>query len=466
MIQNNIYQYHCENTNSPPRLRSYGEYATAGAVAEQRNFNRRKKERKCVIDGIKGLWPLHELPYAKYVYWVVDPMHCFSNIIKDCVKVLHPNPDQNFNRSQSDNVRKLCQELGIFPQLYNNHLQEENIEDIQQVDEDDDIDVDQDKKDFKEKKNQKKKKKEILQSQAYWFFDDNEVKIIEQEMLTKNVDSRMRDIFTTFGGKTSHDKVVWATTYARDVLTCQTLNKYRNKTLKLLKEKLNKKVNLLELDWNNLKKKNRDDALDVKYKINELRKQNSLMISNYYKHRDAVLSNILTIFDIIGHLIQYQFDRGDLLNVSNLVKFTLSQHEGLLPPSEGTYALHELIHVTDQIIDLGPPLMNAMFKYEQKNLILRKLMKNTSSPIASIVKNYCIAEASHFSMNLNYKRYETMEKLLSTNQNLSPTINTLKKLKYNTTTGFLTYDREEIDEIGNNLSTEPFDQDLLKFLLD
>jgi hypothetical protein len=94
-----------------------------------------------------------------------------------------------------------------------------------------------------------------------------------------------------------------------------------------------------------------------------------------------------------------------------VIRKLLIYREGLLPPSESTYTVHELVHVVDQIIQLGPPLMSSMFKYEQKNRWIKGLIKNHRYPLASVVKNYLISESCSFLVSLNYDTYRRMQNL-------------------------------------------------------
>ena len=55
----------------------------------------------------------------------------------------------------------------------------------------------------------------------------------------------------------------------------------------------------------------------------------------------------------------------------------LIEHAALFPPSESTYALHELIHCCSQIDEIGPPRFNCLFMFERVNLFLKRMVKNS-----------------------------------------------------------------------------------------
>ena len=113
----------------------------------------------------------------------------------------------------------------------------------------------------------------------------------------------------------------------------------------------------------------------------------------------------------------------------------VSDHEGLLPPSEATYTLHELVHVAKQIMDCGPPMMVSMFKYERQNKYLKKLLKNQRYPLGSIVRNYLISEMSTFLIGTSYHKVEKLKDIFQfvdkgISENVITGLNSLRKLKF------------------------------------
>ena len=66
----------------------------------------------------------------------------------------------------------------------------------------------------------------------------------------------------------------------------------------------------------------------------------------------------------------------------------------MLPRTESTYVVHEMIHVLDSILPCGPCAANNLFSFERGNLLLKRGVKNQAKPIASIVRNYLRMEQS------------------------------------------------------------------------
>ena len=67
---------------------------------------------------------------------------------------------------------------------------------------------------------------------------------------------------------------------------------------------------------------------------------------------------------------------------------TIIEYSALFPPSEATFALHEIIHVAGQIPKVGPPRVNCLFMFERVNLYLKRMIKNKNCPMGSIMKAY------------------------------------------------------------------------------
>ena len=89
--------------------------------------------------------------------------------------------------------------------------------------------------------------------------------------------------------------------------------------------------------------------------------------------------NILEIFDIIS-----------ILNANNLHGPTM-QHKilprlidaliirsGLVPPSECCVTLHEMMHVCEQVLQIGTPRNSLLYKFEKLNKILKGFLQNAA----------------------------------------------------------------------------------------
>jgi hypothetical protein len=180
------------------------------------------------------------------------------------------------------------------------------------------------------------------------------------------------------------------------------------------------------------------------------------------------MKNMLAIFDVIAHLCQYKFHREEgVVEMSRYLKDLLSDREELLPPCESTYPFHELVHVVEQILELGPPMMCSLFKYERKNRWLKGLIKNKRSPLSSLMKNYLISESCNMIHGRDVESYHRMTELFhlsppSVRDNISKTIKAIKKLGFDPIQNIITCDPEDIESDA----TIQDDTGIIEFLCD
>ena len=92
-----------------PELKTYLEYTRNGRMAERTGEP---------VNGVKGVWLLHELPYAKKIHWTKDSMHTFDNIIRDTIHLFKRTEGSHMNRTTSEKVVSACQENRIFASAY------------------------------------------------------------------------------------------------------------------------------------------------------------------------------------------------------------------------------------------------------------------------------------------------------------------------------------------------------------
>lgn len=135
-----------------------------------------------------------------------------------------------------------------------------------------------------------------------WVFSTKEVNEVNQEMGNYHVSQRIQDPIYTCGGVYSHDKLNFAINYAPRVL------------------------------------KDKGDF--------------------------EVTENTIDLFAIIAYFWQNSFEKEELESTIRHLKDVLACREGLLPPTESTFCLHEIIHVADQVALAGPPRFSSTFKYE------------------------------------------------------------------------------------------------------
>ena len=243
---------------------------------------------------------------------------------------------------------------------------------------------------------------------AQWTLKNSEIDLVHKRLKELNAPPRVQTPFIHNGGATSHDTILFATQYANEVF---------------------KGIN---------------------------------------KGSHYIMKNMLQIFDVIGHLCQFKFHREEgisqiLVHLINI----LSDREGLLPPCESTYPFHELIHVVEQIFELGPPMMCSLFKYERKNKWLKGLIKNKRAPLSSLMKNYLISESCNMIHGLNVDCYDRMLVLFqfsppSVRGNISKTMKAVLSLGFDPIQNTITCDPDEIQ-------TDPTYQNnssILNFLAD
>ncbi len=95
-------------------------------------------------------------------------------------------------------------------------------------------------------------------------------------------------------------------------------------------------------------------------------------------------------------------------------EWTMNQeHSYLLPPSESTYALHEIIHVCSQIEETGPPRFNCLFMFERVNLFFKRMIKNKHHHMASIIKSYASEEFICQTVGFNFKCLTKVVEIMS-----------------------------------------------------
>ena len=114
------------------------------------------------------------------------------------------------------------------------------------------------------------------------------------------------------------------------------------------------------------------------------------------------------------------------INILNKeIEDCLIEHAALFPPSECTYALHELIHVGAQILQVGPPRFNSLFMFERVNLSLKRMIKNKNSHAPSIIKAY--AKAEFITQIIGFK-FNRLVKIIDTLRCMPSNYNLVKKL--------------------------------------
>ena len=115
-----------------------------------------------------------------------------------------------------------------------------------------------------------------------------------------------------------------------------------------------------------------------------------------------------------------------LMNALNVeLQDVLIEHAALFPPSESTYALHEIIHVASQIPKIGPPRFNCLFMFERVNLFLKRMVKNKHHHMGSIMKAY--AKEEFITQSIGYN-FTTLKNFITTVSCIPSDYNIVKKI--------------------------------------
>jgi len=88
----------------------------------------------------------------------------------------------------------------------------------------------------------------------------------------------------------------------------------------------------------------------------------------------------LKLFDVIRILNSSRIKYNDLNSIKSIMIDVLVEHSALFPPTEQTYALHEIIHLVTQIPKVGPPKFNNLFLFERVNASLKRMIKTSAIP--------------------------------------------------------------------------------------
>ena len=274
---NKYMHYSTSEEGKYPKKRKYQDYVQSGEIAEVTGV---------AVDGVKGVWPLHILPYAYLIHWTYDLMHTLNNVVNDSNNSLRPTNSGNnskkghlykhTNRTYTSSVVNGCKKDGIHNHLWDGSLPPWVLTKTQCKD------IDQ------------------LCKQVLGWYSSEEVP---------------QHVMRSGHALKSHDTIHWATVFGRWCFTG--LGPYTD--------------NIIEL-----------------YDIMSILNSNRL-------HGPTVKKKL--------------FPR--LIDV-------LITRSGLMPPSECCVTLHEMVHLCEQILEIGPGRQSTLYKFEKMNKILKSLGKNTA----------------------------------------------------------------------------------------
>ena len=140
---------------------------------------------------------------------------------------------------------------------------------------------------------------------------------------------------------------------------------------------------------------------------------------------DIYIETKLKLYNCIACLFSGRIKKESLHSLNTELQSALIEHAALLPPSESTYALHELIHVASQICNVGPPRFNCLFMFERVNLFLKRMVKNKNHHMGSIIKAY--AKEEIITQQLGYN-FLALKKFIKTMSCIPSDYNVVKKI--------------------------------------
>ncbi len=97
------------------------------------------------------------------------------------------------------------------------------------------------------------------------------------------------------------------------------------------------------------------------------------------RDRGKIVENILSIFEIMTILNSNKLHVPTIKNViyPELIELLISR-SGLVPPSECPITLHELLHIAEQVEEIGAPRYSTLYKFEKVNKLLKQFNYNTA----------------------------------------------------------------------------------------
>jgi len=103
----------------------------------------------------------------------------------------------------------------------------------------------------------------------------------------------------------------------------------------------------------------------------------------------SYFENILDVFDIMGMLNSSSL-KVDKFNEDFMLMLldAVILRSGLMPPTECTMTLHELIHTCDQVLEQGVNRVSTLYKFERVNHFLKTLLQNSAAGTITLLDNF------------------------------------------------------------------------------
>src|SRR4051812_40276466 len=114
------------------------------------------------------------------------------------------------------------------------------------------------------------------------------------------------------------------------------------------------------------------------------------------KHVHKTLFGLCNFFDVIS---QKSICATQLKRLQEEIVLIRCELEIYFPPAFFDTMVHLLIHVVEDIVQLGPAFLRNMMSFERMNGHIKKYVRNRSRPDGSIAKGFLTEECISFCMN-------------------------------------------------------------------
>ena len=113
-------------------------------------------------------------------------------------------------------------------------------------------------------------------------------------------------------------------------------------------------------------------------------------------HVRETLTSLCHFFDVIT---RKSISVNKLSRLQEEIVVILCELEIYFPPAFFDIMVHLLVHIVDDIIDLGPAFLHNMMPFERMNGVIKRYVRNRSHPDGSIVQGFLTEECISFCEN-------------------------------------------------------------------
>ena len=113
-------------------------------------------------------------------------------------------------------------------------------------------------------------------------------------------------------------------------------------------------------------------------------------------HVRETLTGLYNFFNVIT---RKSISMKKLARLQEEIVTILCELEMYFPPAFFDIMVHLLVHIVDDIIDLGPAFLHNMMSFERMNGVIKGFVRNSSHPDGSIVQGFLTEECISFCEN-------------------------------------------------------------------